>query len=427
MKKLILYFLIIFFSFTSSINACYFIETETGFGVSTSVGMSTDKGETSLHPNGETSLTLKDTGHDREQITRATIGAGVIEVGGKVADDAELSGLNRDTSRAQEITKDLTTGALDATASIDNRVFTSEGRAEIAREHKELAKNLNTLLKTSKDKILSLFDSMSDSKREQIISITKKGIATKLSKAIEDDKLIIDLDGIENIPSNITEAMLYLQERQDVNFDDLSSDEQKIISAIYLTYSVSDEIKKEKVKFILSSVDKILKDDKTINNLEDYENLSISDKKETINNLSNILNAYSDDKDLAIKFTDNLPDNVYGEINYIDESSAEILYNSKYLGNLGSMINTAYHEIGGHKLTEDYISSSSNLSEDYKYIESNMFGLYVSSDTILKDSKSSLFPVYEKQPTESVAFFTGNTGEDALMSKINERKMNYGS
>ena len=62
---------------------------ETGFGVSTSVGMSTDKGETSLHPNGETSLTLKDTGHDREQITRATIGAGVIEVGGKVADDGE--------------------------------------------------------------------------------------------------------------------------------------------------------------------------------------------------------------------------------------------------------------------------------------------------------------------------------------------------
>ena len=115
---------------------------ETGFGVSTSVGMSTDKGETSLHPNGETSLTLKDTGHDREQITRATIGDGVIEVGGKVVDDAELSGLNRDTTKAQEITKDLTTGTLDATASIDNRVFTSEGRAEIAREHEGLGENV---------------------------------------------------------------------------------------------------------------------------------------------------------------------------------------------------------------------------------------------------------------------------------------------
>ena len=85
---------------------------ETGFGVSTSVGMSTDKGETSFHPNGETSLTLKDTGHNREQITRATIGAGVIEV----AQGSDLTGLNRDTTKAQEITKDMTTGALDTTA-----------------------------------------------------------------------------------------------------------------------------------------------------------------------------------------------------------------------------------------------------------------------------------------------------------------------
>ncbi len=116
---------------------------ETGFGVSTSVGVSTDKGETSLHPNGETSLTLKDTGHDREQITRATIGDGKIIVGG--VSNPELDGLNRDTTKAQEITKDITTGTLDATASIDNRVFTSEGRAEIAREHEGLGENLSQI------------------------------------------------------------------------------------------------------------------------------------------------------------------------------------------------------------------------------------------------------------------------------------------
>ena len=96
MTNLLTYLLILLFTFiSSSVNACYYY---------------------SLHPNGETSLTLKDTGHDREQITRTTIGDGVIEVGGKVADDAELSGLNRDTSKAQEITKDITTGTLDATA-----------------------------------------------------------------------------------------------------------------------------------------------------------------------------------------------------------------------------------------------------------------------------------------------------------------------
>ena len=67
---------------------------EDGFGVSTSVGISTDSGKTNLHSNGETSLTLKDTGNDKEQITRATIGEGVIEVAG----GSDLTGLNRDTT-----------------------------------------------------------------------------------------------------------------------------------------------------------------------------------------------------------------------------------------------------------------------------------------------------------------------------------------
>ena len=87
--KLLTYIFIFLFTFTSSVNAGYF--------------------------------------------THATIGKGVIEV----AQSSDLTGLNRDTSNAQEITKDMTTGTLDATASIDNRVFTSDGRAEIAREHKK--------------------------------------------------------------------------------------------------------------------------------------------------------------------------------------------------------------------------------------------------------------------------------------------------
>ncbi len=107
--------------------------------------MSTDKGETSLHPNGETSLTLKDTGHNREQITRATIGAGEIIVGG--VSNPELDGLNRDITKAQEITKDITSGALDTTASIDNRVFTSEGRADIARAHKKAVRVIPNLFR----------------------------------------------------------------------------------------------------------------------------------------------------------------------------------------------------------------------------------------------------------------------------------------
>ena len=141
MTKLLTYIFLFLFTFTSSVNACYFIEAKTGFGFSTSVGFSTDEGKTTLHPNGETSLTLKDTGSDKEQITHATIGEGVIEV----AQGSDLTGLNRDTTKAQEITKDMTTGALDASASIDNRVFTSEGRADIVEQHEKLGENLSQI------------------------------------------------------------------------------------------------------------------------------------------------------------------------------------------------------------------------------------------------------------------------------------------
>ncbi len=115
--------------------------TETGYGVNTGVGISTNKEKTNLHPNGETSLTLNDKGYNKEQITHATIGEGVIEV----AQGSDLTGLNRDTTKAQEITKDMTTGTLDTTANIDNRVFTSDGRADIVKQHENLGENLSQI------------------------------------------------------------------------------------------------------------------------------------------------------------------------------------------------------------------------------------------------------------------------------------------
>ena len=95
--------------------------------------------------NGTTSVSLKHTGNDKEQITRATIGAGEIIVGG--VSNPELDGLNRDTTKAQEITKDLTTGTLDATVTIDNRVFTSEGRNSIAKDHKKAVRVIPNLFR----------------------------------------------------------------------------------------------------------------------------------------------------------------------------------------------------------------------------------------------------------------------------------------
>lgn len=95
---------------------------ERGFGVSTSVGGAvTDQGEFNLHPQGSTTVSATHTGSDTEQTTHATIGAGNITVGGDT--NPELAGLNRDTDKVQEITKDQITGALDASVTVDNRLM----------------------------------------------------------------------------------------------------------------------------------------------------------------------------------------------------------------------------------------------------------------------------------------------------------------
>ncbi|MEQ3636562.1 hemagglutinin repeat-containing protein [Alcanivorax sp.] len=89
-----------------------------------------------------TTISVQDTGHRMEGETRATIGGGNVTVGGQSLDEqADFASLNRNVSEAQVITLDQQTGALDASVTVDNRVFTEEGRKEIAEQHKKLGKN----------------------------------------------------------------------------------------------------------------------------------------------------------------------------------------------------------------------------------------------------------------------------------------------
>jgi hypothetical protein len=75
---------------------------------------------------------MTNTGYEKEGVTRATIGAGEVVVGGENIEDVsanttgttDYSTLNRDAFNVQLITKDLTTGALDFNTTLDNRVLT---------------------------------------------------------------------------------------------------------------------------------------------------------------------------------------------------------------------------------------------------------------------------------------------------------------
>ena len=110
-------------------------ESNRGFNVSTSVGKSIkgESKESSLHPNGSTTVGLQSTGNEKEQLTKATMGQG------SVTNTTTTS--NRDINNTQEITRDQVTGLLNGSVTVDNRLLTENGRAQIIQEQKDLPQN----------------------------------------------------------------------------------------------------------------------------------------------------------------------------------------------------------------------------------------------------------------------------------------------
>jgi len=104
-----------------------------GFNVSTSIGIP-QKGtkEASTHPKGSTTIGLNSSGQETEQLTKATMGQGTVNT---------TADTNRDINNTQEITRDQTTGMLDGSVTIDHRLLTESGRAEIIQQQKDLPEN----------------------------------------------------------------------------------------------------------------------------------------------------------------------------------------------------------------------------------------------------------------------------------------------
>lgn len=120
-------------------------ESNRGFDVSTSIGASI-KGQdenSSKYPSGSTTVGLQSKGHETEQLTKATMGQGTVT---DVTDST-----NRDVNATQEITRDQVTGMLDGSVTVDHRLLTESGRAEIAGEQKELAENIKDVVNASRE------------------------------------------------------------------------------------------------------------------------------------------------------------------------------------------------------------------------------------------------------------------------------------
>ncbi|MCQ2599535.1 MAG: hypothetical protein MJ187_04145, partial [Alphaproteobacteria bacterium] len=155
-----------------------------GVGLNTGFGIGTNKGESTLHPEKTTDVTIVHKGHDTEQTTHATIGAGNITVGGDT--NPELAGLNRDTDKVQEITKDEITGALDSSVTVDNRVFTEEGRKQIAKQHEDFVDNAKQIGDGLRNNIVT-------KSIENAITDDTKNIIDTVGDYIEQDRQMTEL------------------------------------------------------------------------------------------------------------------------------------------------------------------------------------------------------------------------------------------
>lgn len=148
-----------------------FYNNETkGFNFSTSIGANkTDQNDINLHPQGTTTIGLTNKGEEKEQITKTTVGNGNISAKNKINgkdilinennksnQNTLLSDLNRDINKSQEATKDEITGSLEGSMTIDNRLFTSEGRNEVVEKVKDIRKNTNLSLGGASEAIYNL-------------------------------------------------------------------------------------------------------------------------------------------------------------------------------------------------------------------------------------------------------------------------------
>ncbi|WP_286791932.1 hemagglutinin repeat-containing protein, partial [Marinobacter sp. Hex_13] len=153
--------------------------SNSGWGVSTSFNP-LDLKEQQKAPQGSTTLSTNRNGHDKEGITRATMGEGTLIVRDEDSDkNSDLAGLNRDTDNVQEITRDEITGGLDAELTLDHRLVTERGRMEIARD-------VSTTLGMPQDMVTSVIKVLGDRKITELgVLIHEHGLTRKLTEEIK--------------------------------------------------------------------------------------------------------------------------------------------------------------------------------------------------------------------------------------------------
>ena len=144
----------------------------TGLGLNLSynatdnVNVGTASNSSGINPIDGFSLSLANRGSVKDQINRATIGQGVLNVSNAIP-DYDPAFINRDIDKSQEIIEDKVTGALAGELNVDTRLLSEDGREDIVNDFAatrdgalDLKNNTGYLLdqlnaKTKEEKVLS--------------------------------------------------------------------------------------------------------------------------------------------------------------------------------------------------------------------------------------------------------------------------------
>jgi hypothetical protein len=222
-------------------------------------------------------VTLKNQGHEKEQINRATIGQGTIIVDGVSMTDKDLPGLNRDVTKAQEVTKDQITNQLDANVTIDVRFWGSVydvltgATEEVKDENGNVIKDADgnpltrkkelsvvTDTKAIAKAVSDIMQTLSPRKREALLAEIKLQaiIATYTAEELSDEEIIarvleetgIDLNNKKELKkffsAKITELENIAKEIENLEYRKRNASESEIISLNDQIFAKQQEVGK---------------------------------------------------------------------------------------------------------------------------------------------------------------------------------------
>ncbi len=203
-----------------------------GFNVGTNIGDSkTDTG----HPTGSTTVGINHAGHETDGVTRATIGQGALDIA-----DGSGGNVNRDINAVDIVVRDKTTGAIDAILTIDHRLFSEDGRKQIADE---IANAPENILQTGKNALVqgtTLGAYVSDTAKTIYDGLSPDGkikadqIITALTDKFQSTGIAYDLALVHpDILAVLNDPTQRLSEEQEQRLVDIFQANGKDISSIH--------------------------------------------------------------------------------------------------------------------------------------------------------------------------------------------------